>query len=358
MSRRSRKHPPKPPADAGAPPDAAIDAAQDAAHDTPCETAPSQPAPKQIAPDETAPQQTAATDTLPIETAAISTDRIDAAPHQAVQNQAIPRESDPPRTDDAPAGADLAPATPMQRDASTDAPPDAPPDADRVPRDSGIERPLVRLTGAREPRFQVVIRRSVRLAVHNHGQATTDVEICGVLVGGVHHDKNGPYLLVHGSVPGQQAANKETQVTFTAETWTDIQAVMDRDFPEDRIVGWYHTHPGFGIFLSGMDLFIQENFFNLPWQIALVYDPLGGDEGVFVWRKGKSERSTYLIEEDAGEYGHDWRNALPPERRAPASDRPVSRLAGSNAAPPRLITLLLVFLVSFALMFLMMKYLR
>ena len=36
-----------------------------------------------------------------------------------------------------------------------------------------------------------------------------------------------------------------------------------------------------------MDLFIHDNFFNFPWQIAFVYDPLGGDEGSFVWRAGK-----------------------------------------------------------------------
>ena len=49
---------------------------------------------------------------------------------------------------------------------------------------------------------------------------------------------------------------------------------MDAEHSEERIVGWYHTHPGFGIFLSGMDLFIQDHFFNLPWQVAFVYDPL------------------------------------------------------------------------------------
>jgi len=47
-----------------------------------------------------------------------------------------------------------------------------------------------------------------------------------------------------------------------------------------------------------MDLFIQDNFFNLPWQVALVYDPIGEKEGLFVWRKGKSEKEGYLIEED------------------------------------------------------------
>ena len=73
---------------------------------------------------------------------------------------------------------------------------------------------------------------------------------------------------------------------------------MDRDYPDKKMIGWYHTHPGFGIFLSGMDLFICDNFFNLPWQVAFVYDPLGGDEGNFVWRSGKPTREPVLLEDD------------------------------------------------------------
>ena len=107
-----------------------------------------------------------------------------------------------------------------------------------------------------------------------------------------------PYLYINHSIRGDSAENRATQVTFKSETWTHIQSVMERDHADERIVGWYHTHPGFGIFLSGMDLFIQDNFFNLPWQVAFVYDPSSGEEGAFIWRAGASEREPFLIQED------------------------------------------------------------
>ena len=50
------------------------------------------------------------------------------------------------------------------------------------------------------------------------------------------------------------------------------------------MVGWYHTHPGFGIFLSAYDMFIQRNFFSNPWQIAMVVDPRRQELGFFHWR--------------------------------------------------------------------------
>jgi proteasome lid subunit RPN8/RPN11 len=159
-------------------------------------------------------------------------------------------------------------------------------------------RQLPKFEGTREPRFQVVFRQSVLDEIHLHGQSSTVAEVCGVLVGKCYRDSNGPYLLIEHCIRGNGARTKATNVTFTAETWAHIQNVMDRDYPKDKMVGWYHTHPGFGIFLSDMDVFICENFFNLPWQVAFVYDPLGGDEGNFVWHAGKPERDPILIEVD------------------------------------------------------------
>jgi proteasome lid subunit RPN8/RPN11 len=159
-------------------------------------------------------------------------------------------------------------------------------------------RNLTTFNGIRESRFQVVYRQSVLDEIHLHGQGSSDIEVCGVLIGTCHRDHQGPYLLIEHCIRGNGALTKSTNVTFTAETWAHIQTVMDRDFAEKKMVGWYHTHPGFGIFLSDMDVFICDNFFNLPWQVAFVYDPLGGDEGNFVWKAGRPDRQPVLIEDD------------------------------------------------------------
>jgi proteasome lid subunit RPN8/RPN11 len=156
-----------------------------------------------------------------------------------------------------------------------------------------------RTAGLRQGGFQTIIKRGVLDQIHEHGRDNDKVEICGVLVGNVYTDSLGPYLYITAMIKGDAASSHAAQVTFTAETWQHIQDVMDKQHPGEKIVGWYHTHPGFDIFLSGMDLFIQDNFFNLPWQVAFVYDPIGEKEGLFVWRRGKSEKEPYLVEEDA-----------------------------------------------------------
>jgi proteasome lid subunit RPN8/RPN11 len=159
---------------------------------------------------------------------------------------------------------------------------------------------LVALVPKREPRYQVAILQSVLDDIHAHGQATSEVEVCGVLLGNVYRDSKGPWCLIDASVRGNYSSGKQTQVTITSETWTHVNEVRDRKFPDKKFVGWYHTHPGFGIFLSGMDDFIQANWFGEPWQIALVYDPKSAEEGIFVWREGKNVNEPFLIVPDNG----------------------------------------------------------
>jgi proteasome lid subunit RPN8/RPN11 len=216
-------------------------------------------------------------------------------------------------------------------------------------------RSIERLQGTRESRFQVVMKQSVLDEIHSHGKSSPEAEICGVLVGNVYRDSAGPWLYIDHSIRGDSAVNRAAQVTFKAETWTHIQNVMERDHADERIVGWYHTHPGFGIFLSGMDLFIQDNFFNLPWQVAFVYDPSSGEEGAFIWRAGVSEREPFLIQEDTIEEiqakpDYEWKP--PNETAAPAPRDPYSSAVIWGLA-------LLAFVVSFAIaMFLMFRFAR
>ena len=184
------------------------------------------------------------------------------------------------------------------------APAEAPVPAE-LPRDAGRlalgdmpERVIDPPAPGRENRFQVVFREAALDDIRAHGAATPDVEVCGVLVGNIYRDDAGPYCQVEANIRGNYAAGRNAQVTFTSETWTHIHETMDASYPDQRIVGWYHTHPGFGIFLSEMDLFIQSNFFSEAWQIAFVDDPKGGDRGAFVWRNGQSVREPFLVQED------------------------------------------------------------
>jgi proteasome lid subunit RPN8/RPN11 len=142
--------------------------------------------------------------------------------------------------------------------------------------------------------YRVHIKREAFERMMAHARTTDEVELCGVLIGQVVRDEQCPFLKITAVIEGEKANNYGAQVTFTQQTWNHINEVRDREYPKDRVIGWYHTHPGFGVFLSGMDTFIQENFFNLPYQVAIVIETKQDKLGCFVWKDGKSTPLTRM----------------------------------------------------------------
>jgi len=142
--------------------------------------------------------------------------------------------------------------------------------------------------GAVSTEYRVHLAVDAYDAMMAHAATSDEVELCGVLVGEVCRDDLGAFLVVEAVIPGEGTNNYGAQVTFTHETWAHINETKDKDYPDQKIVGWYHTHPGFGVFLSEMDTFIQENFFNMPYQVAIVVETRAAEEGCFAWVNGKS----------------------------------------------------------------------
>ncbi len=135
--------------------------------------------------------------------------------------------------------------------------------------------------GASEP-LRVAMTRSAYAELTARAKESLNAEVCGVFVGELCEDDAGQFVSVEATIEGTGARGGSTHVTFTQETWTKIHEEKDKLHSKRQIVGWYHTHPGFGVEFSEMDLFVQRNFFSGPGQIAFVTDPLGGQEAILV----------------------------------------------------------------------------
>jgi|SRR5882762_2726851 len=132
----------------------------------------------------------------------------------------------------------------------------------------------------------LLIDSEVVRQIRQHARASSKTEVCGVLIG---QDRDHR-IQVAACIEGQNAEEAGAHVTFTQDTWEHIYAVKDQKYPAERIVGWYHSHPGFGVFLSDHDTFIHKNFFSSPGQVAWVFDPHSDEEGCFGWVSGRIER--------------------------------------------------------------------
>jgi proteasome lid subunit RPN8/RPN11 len=129
----------------------------------------------------------------------------------------------------------------------------------------------------------VVIREAVLEAVLEYSEQDTGRERGGFLLGGIYGD-SPQYAVIRHFHPAAEALSGATSLTFTHESWASVTREIELNQPGECILGWQHTHPGMGVFLSAYDLFIQRHFFSQPWQVALVVDPRLRELAFFHWR--------------------------------------------------------------------------
>ncbi len=119
--------------------------------------------------------------------------------------------------------------------------------------------------------------------LENHCFSETRVEVGGFLLGKIENGKTS----VNRVVKAKHTVSKSTQLTFTHKTWDAIlDDIKKRDDGND-LIGWYHSHPNFGVFLSDHDQFIQNNFFKEDGRVTIVIDPVRGKRGWFFSKAGK-----------------------------------------------------------------------
>lgn len=130
----------------------------------------------------------------------------------------------------------------------------------------------------------IFVDLDVQRDMEAHAHTNTRVELGGVMLGKQCIDADGnPFVVVTDSLRARHYEATRGSFKFTHETWSQITDERNRFHPELEMVGWYHTHPGWTVFLSPMDLFICNNFFNRPLDVALVIDPCNDDRGWFQW---------------------------------------------------------------------------
>lgn len=111
----------------------------------------------------------------------------------------------------------------------------------------------------------------------DHMYSNTDIEMGGFFIGTLRDGQ----ATIDASIPALSAPSSLVNLTFDHDTWSDVVTQVDRDHAGKVIVGWFHSHPGHGVFLSGYDEFIQTSFFSADGMVALVVDPRDGSTGWF-----------------------------------------------------------------------------
>ena len=148
---------------------------------------------------------------------------------------------------------------------------------------------------------QVYIKQDVYKRIEKFAKEEMSKEVGSILIGDYVDEKDRKTVIISNYIEAKYTDASASTLTFTHETWDYVYKEKDKKYPDKKIVGWQHTHPGYGIFLSNYDIFIQENFFNLPWQIAYVVDPIADTRGFFEWKNDKvAKMSGFYVYDEVG----------------------------------------------------------
>jgi len=172
------------------------------------------------------------------------------------------------------------------------------------PYDAGSLRPIVSVFMTQQAYSRICV----------HSVSDMKNEVGGILIGQWCVDEGQEqFVVVEHALPARHTRQGSVYLTFTQQSLVDIHDQIDSNYKGLKIVGWYHTHPSMGVFLSHYDTWLHSNFFPEPWQVALVVEPVSAAGGFFVrQRSGLLDPTRYFgFYELDGNYGRSmvyWTN--------------------------------------------------
>ena len=148
---------------------------------------------------------------------------------------------------------------------------------------------------------KVYIKQDIYRKIEKYSHSDTSMELGSILLGEYCEELGKIHVVISEFIEAKFTDASVSTLTFTHETWEYVHGEQDKLYPQLRMLGWQHTHPNYGIFLSNYDMFIEDNFFNMPFQVAYVVDPIQNIRGFFQWKDGKVEKlKGFYIFDDVG----------------------------------------------------------
>ncbi|KAH9373207.1 hypothetical protein HPB48_004952 [Haemaphysalis longicornis] len=127
---------------------------------------------------------------------------------------------------------------------------------------------------------QVYISSLALLKMLKHGRAGVPMEVMGLMLGEFVDDYTVRVIDVFAMPQSGTGVSVEAVDPVFQAKMLDMLKQTGR--PE-MVVGWYHSHPGFGCWLSGVDINTQQSFEALSERaVAVVVDPIQSVKGKVV----------------------------------------------------------------------------
>src|SRR5205809_535590 len=130
--------------------------------------------------------------------------------------------------------------------------------------------------------YPIFFQQEAVIALQEHLKSSPTQAIFGFLIGDVYRDpENGAlYTIIDKTLKLSQPIYGDKTEVVVSRLWDRMQEQLKK--AAGTLLGWYHSHPGQGGFLTAHDVETHDKFFTDPWQVAiLVAAEAGGVTGRF-----------------------------------------------------------------------------
>jgi len=149
--------------------------------------------------------------------------------------------------------------------------------------------------------------------VVEHAKSRGQEEVVGILIG----RGEGQTVIVEDAITGR-IESTATRAVLPPETIAKIADDIIKQRIQGTIVGWYHSHPGYGIFMSNVDISTQTRLQQFSRYVtALIVDPLSDEVGFFTL---DASGSPIAISPQRVHIFQEGEEPVPPEFEAPIEE--------------------------------------
>jgi hypothetical protein len=137
---------------------------------------------------------------------------------------------------------------------------------------------------------------------------------------------------VEDAISGEQES-ASTHASLLPKTIAEVTDKILKGEIKGRIIGWYHSHPGFGLFMSSTDVSTQKNLQQFSSKVtALIVDPDDGEHGFFTIH---DTEGVVQLEEDQVHVYEDDEEKIPESFSSPPKvPEPMPKRGMKFALPP------------------------
>jgi 26S proteasome regulatory subunit N11 len=143
--------------------------------------------------------------------------------------------------------------------------------------------------------FDVYIKKNVLESIKEHCRQGGKLEVFGYLVGEVFEWTKKTYVIVEDELFIKESGDSQKYTIAQLEGYSGHFQKLLNELREKKkknllTVGWWHSHPNYGCFLSTTDVTTTHYFFSEKYHVALVCEPIRNDFAFFKIDKHQNEQ--------------------------------------------------------------------